>query len=406
MIVAIWIMTIPVGPFLAFCYKINRRSTQYKLRSIQSIGPDTELRILACTYSLSSVSGIINLLEASNPSRQSPICVFAAQLVELTGHASAMLIVHDACETSVHQGNQTQPESLVTSDNPFINYGKKRLFVSVQALTVVSPYNTMHEDICNLAVDKCINFIIIPFHMQATIDGTMEDSNPSLKRVNHNLILKAPCSVGVFVDRGLSVSQITESNKGSSSVGCRHFAMFFIGGADDREALTYAWRLAGHPMVSLTVVRFIVIPNKENKRNNSSSSNYNNNIDVNAMENSEREKQLNDLFVDQFKLKSMHKPSIQFLEETVKTWEDILNVTRGMEGEYDLYIMGKRHESTSPAAEFVDQYSDFDEFLGPLGDALLSSKFAINTSILVMQQGASVDEAEADNSTIHGAKWL
>ena len=31
----------------------------------------------------------------------------------------------------------------------------------------------------------------------------------------------------------------------------------FFGGADDREALSYAWRMSEHPGISLTVMRFI-----------------------------------------------------------------------------------------------------------------------------------------------------
>ncbi|PQM40595.1 cation/H(+) antiporter 15 [Prunus yedoensis var. nudiflora] len=50
MMSAIWLMTVPVGPFLALGYKTTRASTQYKIRNIQSLEPDTELRILTHTY--------------------------------------------------------------------------------------------------------------------------------------------------------------------------------------------------------------------------------------------------------------------------------------------------------------------------------------------------------------------
>ncbi|PQQ02798.1 cation/H(+) antiporter 15 [Prunus yedoensis var. nudiflora] len=73
--------------------------------------------------------------------------------------------------------------------------------------------------------------------MQANIDGAMEDANPSLKGINNNVIEEAPCSVAVFVDRGFSMSHMTESYK-YTSLAYRHFAMFFIGGADDLEALS------------------------------------------------------------------------------------------------------------------------------------------------------------------------
>lgn len=71
--------------------------------------------------------------------------------------------------------------------------------------------------------------------------------------------------MGVFVDHGFGKSNvITESNSDSdndsgddNSLGRNHyhFAMVFIGGTDDCEALAYAWRMAGHPDVRLTNAR-------------------------------------------------------------------------------------------------------------------------------------------------------
>ncbi|PQM40594.1 cation/H(+) antiporter 15 [Prunus yedoensis var. nudiflora] len=103
------------------------------------------------------------------------------------------------------------------------------------------------------------------------------------------------------------MSHMTESYKYTSQ-SYRHCAMFFIGGADDREALTYAWKMAGNPRVNLKVVRFIVIPN-----------NNNNETDPKVMEDSGREKQIDELYVDEFRLKSKHNPNIQFLEEAVNS---------------------------------------------------------------------------------------
>ncbi|BBG96472.1 cation/hydrogen exchanger 15 [Prunus dulcis] len=119
---------------LALGYKTTRASAQYKIRNIQSLEPDTELRILTYTHTSINVSGIVDLLEASNPSRQSWIYVFAVQLVELTGQASAMLIVHDACKANTNHtwaNTEAQPESF-TSRNAFESYAKGRANVYVK----------------------------------------------------------------------------------------------------------------------------------------------------------------------------------------------------------------------------------------------------------------------------------
>jgi hypothetical protein len=168
-----------------------------------------------------NVSGIITLLQASIANGLSPVCIFAVHLVELTGRASSMLIVHDTYgKSSDNKGNSTagriraaHPDSILGA---FESLESKSNGVSVHPLTAVSAFDSMHEDICSLAEDKRVILILIPFHKQPTIDGGMEDSNPALRGVNQHVLANAPCSVGIFVDRGLSTSvTIRESNHGN-----------------------------------------------------------------------------------------------------------------------------------------------------------------------------------------------
>ncbi|KAK9937833.1 hypothetical protein M0R45_014601 [Rubus argutus] len=83
--------------------------------------------------------------------------IFAVQLVELIGHASATLIANDACKSNTERSNQGgEPVFSSQYSNPFEFYGKQRENVYVQALTVVSAYAIIHEDICNLAEDESV----------------------------------------------------------------------------------------------------------------------------------------------------------------------------------------------------------------------------------------------------------
>ncbi|PHU00700.1 Cation/H(+) antiporter 15 [Capsicum chinense] len=123
---------------------------------------------------------------------------------ELTGRASAMLIVHNTRKTGKPALNRTQ----VQSDhiiNAFENFEKHVGCVSVQPLTVISPYSTMHEDVCSIAEDKRVAFLIIPFHKQQIVDGGM----------------------GLSGSTRLAANQVT-----------RLVAVLFFGGPDDREALS------------------------------------------------------------------------------------------------------------------------------------------------------------------------
>lgn len=396
MLVVIWVMTVPVGPFVALTYKSTRRSPQYKLRNIQSVGADTDLRILACTHTSSNTSGIIDLIEASNPSKQSPIYVFAVQLVRLTDHKSAMLIVHDACKTNIDRNNG-ESESNFTA-NLFENYALQRENVFVQALTVVSTYTTMHEDICTLAEDKRCNLIIIPFHKKSTMDDDiLEDTDNSFMGINKNVIKNSPCSVGVFVDRGLSASKILGNyNSDSSFMGCHKFALLFLGGTDDREALAYAWRMAAHSRVNLTVIRLILPKTAVDQLTLDE-----NNESVGEMANTVRQKQLDDLYMDEFRFKSMNKPTIKLLEEQVNSWEETHNLIKTMEGEYALCMVGRGQGNMLSFKETSMDCSDDSDELGPLGEALVSSRFMTNTSILIIKQGTPLDDINIEDKMGH-----
>ena len=119
----------------------------------------------------------------------------------------------------------------------------------------MSAYDTMHEDICTLAEDKDANLVIISFHRKSHIDdGMLDDFNPSFLSINKNVIENSLCTVCVFVDRmGLAACRIFSNySSGSNSARVGHqVGLLFLGGADDRKALTYAWRMAGHSGNSL-----------------------------------------------------------------------------------------------------------------------------------------------------------
>ncbi|CAL5437039.1 unnamed protein product [Camellia sinensis] len=109
----------------------------------------------------------------SHLTKNSPFCIYVLHLVELTGRAPAMLIVHSTQGSGSPTLNRTQAQSNQII-NAFKNFKQRVTCVSVNPLTTISPYTTMHEDICNLAEDKHVAFIIIPFHKQQMVDGGMQ----------------------------------------------------------------------------------------------------------------------------------------------------------------------------------------------------------------------------------------
>ncbi|XVE58668.1 hypothetical protein DITRI_Ditri04bG0187200 [Diplodiscus trichospermus] len=368
MVLTLLVMSSLIEPIMAFAYKPTRSIKEHKNRTIQETEPGSEFRILACVHSMRNVMGTLSLLDLSHATIKSPLSIFAIHLLELSGRAcTAMLIVHDGYRGG---GNrycraQTETNQIIRA---FENFEKKNNAVTVETMTVVSPYTTMHMDICSLAEDKCVNLIIIPFHKQLIADGRMGNGNSNFADLNHNLLMNASCSVAILVDRGIG-SKHVDSQINFSEKLARQIAMLYIGGPDDREALAYAWRMTGNLDVSLTVARFLP--------------------DV------DREKQIDDdQYIDEFKFKSINNNAITFTEKIVNSGEETIAAIREMGDTYDLYVIGRRQgEAMSPATSGLSDGGGCPE-LGPIGDVLGSSNLVLHASVLVVQQYISTDGIE------------
>ncbi|XP_030956141.1 cation/H(+) antiporter 15-like [Quercus lobata] len=395
LVIATVIMTGVVMPFVTSIYRPARSFTSYKRRTIQSSKEDAELRVLTCIHTPRNVPTIINLLEASHPTKKSPICVYVLHLVELTGRASAMLIVHNTRTSGKPALNRTQAQSDHII-NAFENYEQHASgCVSIQPLTAISPYSTMHEDICDLAEDKRVGLIIIPFHKQQTVDGGMEATNPAFRTVNQNVLANAPCSVGILVDRGLNGSTVRLAANQVS----HHIAVLFFGGPDDREALCYAWRMSQHPGISLTVLRFI--PGEDaNEPAVQSRSNHNDPRTLTIETDNEREKRLDEELINEFRRNTSNNESIVYTKEVVNNGEETVAVIRSMESIHDLFIVGRGQGMISPLTAGLTDWSECPE-LGAIGDMLASSDFAATVSVLVLQQyvGMGLQGDELPGST-------
>lgn len=102
-----------------------------------------------------------------------------------------------------------------------------------------------------------ISIIVLPFHKEQQTDGRLNRGNPGFRNINRKVLRYAPCSVGILVDRGFGSMRISRS---SVSI---NIAVVFIDGKDGQEALPFAGRMARHPGVKLSVIRFLLDLNNE-----------------------------------------------------------------------------------------------------------------------------------------------
>ncbi|KAF7801461.1 cation/H(+) antiporter 15-like [Senna tora] len=388
MILACWLMTLPVGPILAATNKLTTTSMEISLRrTMQGARPDIPLRVLACVHTSRDAAVITNLLKASNPTVKSPIQVFAVELVKMTSRPTTALIMDDSHSSSNHYSNNNYhnkqiaeskskknllrmfdlEKSTDTEENILDSFNNLNQAIFAEKLRVVSDYNTMHKDIFHLAKQRGVTLILTTFYKQPTYDGlgagtataraanivNRECSNMNrTKVVIENLVQEPPCCLGIFIDRGLGQKQGKEIK----------IAMFYVGGADDREALAYAWRMCRSQDTELTVVRLV----------------WDNPSD--AFDQTDEE------YIRLFRFQTRDKGDlVKYMEAVVRDEKETIALLNkiGNLG-FDLYVVGRGQGRRMSLAQTLDPVLE-EPALGPLGDTLADLNSAAETSILILE---------------------
>ncbi|KAI3422993.1 uncharacterized protein J3R85_011524 [Psidium guajava] len=346
-----------------------RSKGTYKHRTIERKNPETQLRIFACFHSIRNIPTFINLIEASRGTeKREGLCVYAMHLMELSERSSAILMVHKARKNGLPFWNKGQdPDNqIVVAFEAF----RQLSHVLIRPMTAISAMSTIHEDICASAERKRAAIIIMPFHKHQRLDGVMETTRNDFRGVNRRVLEHAPCSVGILVDRGLGGGSHVPASNVSSAI-----AVLFFGGRDDREALAFGRRMAEHPGISLSVVRFVVSPEIAGELVG---------VDIKDDVSSHTVSMPGDeMCLSEFK--NTVTDSIKYEERRVKTPGEVIDVIKGF-SRCNLFLVGRKPEGQIAAA--MNTKSDTPE-LGPVGSLLSSSEFSTSASVLVVQQYAS-----------------
>ncbi|CAN8311496.1 unnamed protein product [Cochlearia groenlandica] len=355
-----------ISRFMAvFLYDPSKRYRSKSKRTILNTRQrNLQFRLLLCVYNVENVPSMVNLLEASYPSRFSPISAFTLHLVELKGRAHAVLMAH-------HQMNKLDPNTAQSTQivNGFQRFEQQHQgTLMAQHFTATAPFSSINDDICTLALDKKATLIVIPFHKHYAIDGTVGQVNPAIRNINLNVLDKAPCSVGIFIDRG--------ETEGRRSVlmtqTWRNIAVIFIEGRDDAEALAFCMRIAEHPEVSVTMIHF---------RHKSSLQNDH----LVEDENEYSETRL----INDFKTFSLNKPKVHYKEEIVRDGVETTQGISALGDTYDMVVVGRDHDLESSVLYGLTDWSECPE-LGVIGDMVASTDFHFSVLVVHQQEGESL----------------
>ncbi|CAL9097281.1 unnamed protein product [Musa acuminata var. zebrina] len=369
-------------------------------RSASSSVPDPkELRVLACVHGprdAPSLSSLLDTIRGADTNR-CPLKLYVLNLVELTDRPSSIVMARRSGLPFRLPREARDPVALA-----FDAYGQLGR-VHVRSTTTVSSMAAMHEDVRDVAEQKRVSLLIVPFHKhQHRRDGAVENAGPGRRAVNQRVMREAPCSVAVLVDRGFSGGR----QVGSAEVA-REICVVFFGGPDDREALALAGRMAQHPGVRVTAVRFVPEKNGGVERPSvslrpSPLKNADESYTFStAVMDRQREKEMDEAAVAAFRKKTEGGTARYEKRPAGNVIEAVLKI--GKSGEFELVVVGKGRFPTTMVAEIAEQPAEHPE-LGPVGDMLASSSHGIASSVLVIQQHDMVHSEETPVSVVVDAE--
>lgn len=193
--------------------------------------------------------------------------------------------------------------------------------------------------------------------------------NPAIRSFNVDILLYAPCSVAILVNRGLSPAPA------SSALDPRHkhrVLILFLGGPDDREALAIAARMIHNPSIGIYVLRLVLPGSNQGGKWNSA-----------------EEDEMDDEAMEEFRSRSEGFDSVEYREAEVEEGDETLRLMKEMDGICDMVIVGRGEGRVTPFTSGLEMWSEYPE-LGLLGDILASPDFGGSVSVMVVQQRSVV----------------
>ncbi|KAL5716456.1 hypothetical protein ACHQM5_018143 [Ranunculus cassubicifolius] len=341
-------------------YRPSMDCITYNRRTLGDSTHNTKLRILACIYRDFNVPSILHLIEASNATDDSPISIYLLHLIELQRIAPPLIVSHKNTDNSSVYYNRSK--HII---NAFRHFEKQyRKIISLNSFCALSPCATMHRDIFSLAVDKRVDLVILPFHKQYNLDGIMK-TETTIQNVNIGVLKVAPCPVGILIDR----RHVSGSSSVARSTSYFHIALIFLGGANDREVLTFGMRMVENPSITLTVIRYNILDDLH----------FHLEID----------EKLDAALLNDFRDKYTSMEGIIYIEEEVPNCLGIVKAMRNIEDGFDLIMVGRQHPRESERFKGLSEWNEYPE-LGIMGDMLATSKLYEDVPILVLQQRYTV----------------
>jgi hypothetical protein len=332
-------------------YDPSRKYAGYQKRNIVNSKKNLEIRLVAVVHKASHMVYIKNFLNLCSPTPDNTLVADVLHLRELIGRTTPIFISHRLQQRKGSTHNYSG-DFVVTFDLFERDYAGS---ATVNTYTAISPPAFMPEDVCYLALDKNAAIIILPFHVRWELNGSIESEDNNVRLLNSKVLERAPCSIGILVNRASTTTNISNAYK---------VAMIFLGGPDDREALCLAKRFSKNVDNTLFVYRLRSCDH-----------------DITGWEQMIDDEELREVRGAYVKLENVkyEEKTIEDASQTTSFIKEIAN------NKFDFIIVGRRYGLKSPQTTGLENWTEYPE-LGVIGDLLASRDMKSKASILVVQQ--------------------
>ncbi|XP_061979824.1 cation/H(+) antiporter 2-like [Populus nigra] len=373
------INTVIAGVVVAHILRKKEEYFSHSHISLELGEHESELRMLACVYGSRNISSKIGLISAFSESLKTPVTTYLMHLVELPKKRTKKnLMYHQLQDGDQYSDEEDYGGNDVVEINDAVDAYTMETKVLIHQRKVVSYFERMYEDVCDSIEDLRVSIIFLTFHKHQRLDGKMESGKDGMRTTNHKVMRHAPCSVGIFVDRGQTGFQQP------SSQSVQNIATLFFGGPDDREALACSKMISNHPHIHLTLIHFQNLPSSKQTEYTNEILHRNDEL-LMEMSNHEIEADIDRAYTQDFYNRYVTSGQVGYVEKYVENGTQTAEALRDIHDTFSLLIVGKGGRGNSPMTTGMSDWEECPE-LGTVGDLLASSELNTNSSVLVIQQ--------------------
>lgn len=400
MIIGNLISTVIAGPAAAAVLRREKEEYRTRHQAMESLGAEQELGMLVCAHSAHAAPGVLSLVELLVITPQEQPAVPVLHFFEPPRDRSARTPYHQQVRGDEAAEGKGGPDP-VTQMNMVVDVFSKTTGIFFRQIDVVSLGASRDAAVaCRGAEEAHAGLLLLPCYKEQRFDGKMACRLEERWKLNHDVLERAPCTVGLLVDRPYRCSGTsfqtpigiapetgrTLVHPCSDRTVTHVIAAVFLGGPDDREAVSFACRLAEHPAIGLTVFRFVKRSTYDTVTSSTSRAAAAEEAGGDKLDVPFQEGDVDERFLWRFYENYASRELAMYVEKVVESPTDVVETLEGMAGMFSLVVLGRGGRQPVELMAGLERWSEGGSEIGPVGEILASNESLEMGSVLVMQQ--------------------